>query len=244
MHMASIRKMRTKWYARIVWRLNGKLKEILIPLKTTSLTTARTRLKSVNNEESDIISGIIQKFQFKGIFRWLNGDGTSRFTSLKLGDIIPEYLKHRRIKQREGCVERDYYSLKQLTEVLGDNKAVQDITYKDMEEKFIPYFQNKGYSNGGINISARTVKVFLNYLHKEKLISEKITFSMLPVDQEPCFINRAEIKALHDAVDARWRRWFTFYELTGCRASDPFKGFLEGNQQQNNDNQQGRRYPH
>jgi integrase len=148
---------------------------------------------------------------------------------MKLGDIIPEYLKHRRIKQREGCVKRDYYSLKQLTDVLGYNKAVQDITYKDMEEKFIPYFQKKGYTNGGINISARTVKVFLNYLHKEKLISEKITFSMLPVDQEPCFINRAEIKALHDAVDARWRRWFTFYELTGCRASDPFKGFLEGN---------------
>jgi len=228
--MASIRKMRNIYYARIRWYLtNGKQEELLIPLKTSSLTTARTRLKSVNNEEGDIISGITQKFQFKDIFRWLNAEGTSRFTSMKLGDIIPEYLKHRRIKQREGCVKRDYYSLKQLTDVLGYNKAVQDITYKDMEEKFIPYFQKKGYTNGGINISARTVKVFLNYLHKEKLISEKITFSMLPVDQEPCFINRAEIKALHDAVDARWQRWFYFYEMTGCRASDPFLGYIENN---------------
>ena len=93
--MASIRKMRNKWYARVVWRVNGKLKEILIPLKTSSLTTARTRIKSVNNEERDIINGIIQKFQFKDIFRWLNPGGTTRFTSLKLGDIIPQYLAYR-----------------------------------------------------------------------------------------------------------------------------------------------------
>ena len=86
--MASIRKMRNKWYARVVWRVNGKLKEILIPLKTSSLTTARTRIKSVNNEEKDIVSGILGKQQYNDIFRWLNPKGTSRFTSLKLGDII------------------------------------------------------------------------------------------------------------------------------------------------------------
>ena len=63
--MASLIKRREKWYARVVWRVSGKLKEIQIPLKTSSLTTARTRIKSVNNEERDIINGIIQKFQFK-----------------------------------------------------------------------------------------------------------------------------------------------------------------------------------
>ena len=49
--MASIRKMRNKWYARVVWRVSGKKKEIQIPLKTPSLTDARERLKAVNNEE-------------------------------------------------------------------------------------------------------------------------------------------------------------------------------------------------
>jgi len=227
--MATIRKRRNKFYARVVWRVNGKLKEIQIPLKTSSLTTARTRLKKVTNEEKNIRDGITQVHEFKSKFRWLNPEGTSSYESLKLVDVIPGYLKYRRMKQRAGTAEKDYYTLKQLTEVLGENKVVQDITYRDMEEKFIPYYQNKGYEDGGISLSCRTIKVFLNYLFREKLIPEKITFKIPSVDQEPCFINRAEIKALHEIVDARFKRWFIFYELSGCRASDPFLGFLEGN---------------
>ena len=100
--MASIRKRREKWYARVVWRVNGKKKEIQIPLQfkkeTSSLTTARTRLEKVRNQEENIRDGILQKFQFSDIFRWLNEAGTSRFTSLKLVDIIPKYLKYLNIK--------------------------------------------------------------------------------------------------------------------------------------------------
>ena len=162
--MASIRKMRNKWYARVVWRVNGKLKEILIPLKTSSLTTARTRIKSVNNEENDIINGIVQKFQFKDIFRWLNPEGTSRFISMKLSDVIPEYLKYRKCVVRKGSYERDGYALKQLTRCLGEDKAVRDISYKDIEQIFIPFYKNKGYENGGVNLSMRTLKIFFNYL--------------------------------------------------------------------------------
>ena len=223
--------MRNKYYARIRWYLpNNKQDELLIPLKTSSLTTARTRIKSVNNEEKDIINGIVQKFQFKNIFRWLNSEGTSRFTSLKLSDVIPEFLKYRSCVVRKSTTDRDVYALKQLTKVLGENKPVQDITYKDIEEKFIPFYQKKGYQNGGVNISLRIVRVLFNYLLKEKLIDEKITFKILPIDDEPCYINRTEINALHEIVDEKFRRWFYFYELVGCRAKEPFlKGFLDGN---------------
>ena len=162
--MASIRKMRNKWYARVVWRVNGKKKEIQIPLKTSSLTQARTRLKSVNNEEKDIISGIIQKFQFKDIFRWLNSEGTSRFTSLKLGDIIPNYLAYRLNKVRLSTLNRDRISLNQLTEYIGESKAVQDITYKDIESGFIPHRQKQGYADTGTNISLRHLSVFFSFL--------------------------------------------------------------------------------
>ena len=231
--MASIRKMRNKWYARVVWRVNGKLKEILIPLKTSSLTTARTRIKSVNNEERDIINGIVQKLQFKDIFRWLNPDRTSKYKKLTLKVIIPEYLKTRKnligSKIRKGSYERDGYALKQLTRCLGDNKTVEELNYKDIEEKFIPYYLDKGYSNAGINLSMRTLKIFVTYLVREKLIPEPIKFSMLPEDDTECYINRAEINALHDAVDEKWRRLFYFYEMVGCRASDVWKGYLDGN---------------
>ena len=52
---------------------------------------------------------------------------------------------------------------------------------------------------------------------------------MLPEEDTECYINRAEIKALHKAVDEKWKRWFYFYEMTGCRPSDPFLGFVDGN---------------
>ena len=88
--MASMRKMKgNKYYARIRWYLTtGKREEILIPLKTSSKTTARTRLKLVENQETDIVDGIIQKFQFKDIFAWLNTEGRSHFKYLTLNDKI------------------------------------------------------------------------------------------------------------------------------------------------------------
>ena len=66
--MASLIKRREKWYARVVWRVNSKKKDIQIPLKTSSLTAARERLKSVINEEANIKDGITQSFEFKSKF--------------------------------------------------------------------------------------------------------------------------------------------------------------------------------
>jgi site-specific recombinase XerD len=230
--MASLIKRREKWYARVVWRVNGKKKEIQIPLKTTSLTAARTRLKSVNNEEGDIISGITQKFQFKDIFRWLNLQGTSRFTSLKLGDIIPNYLAYRLNKVRLSTMNRDRISLNQLTEYIGESKAVQDITYKDIESGFIPHRQKQGYADTGINITLRHLRIFFNWLHnKEKVISEPIKFDMIPEgDKLYCYFNESELAALYayNGVDDFFKRCWFFYEQTGVRPIEPFIGELIG----------------
>ena len=84
--MASIRKMRNKWYARVVWRVNGKLKEIQIPLKTSSLTQARTRLKSVNNEEQDII---MELYINKDGGRYIFEQGERRFDNSQSDFSIP-----------------------------------------------------------------------------------------------------------------------------------------------------------
>ena len=239
--MASIRKMRNSYYARIRWYLtHGKQEELLIPLKTSSLTTARTRLKSVNNEESDIISGITQKFQFKGIFRWLNGDGTSRFTSLKLGDIIPDYLNFRMCVVRQSTANRDRVSLKQLTDFLSENKPVEELSYKDIEgdKGLIQHLRNKpnkgkkGYADSGINITLRHLKIFFNWLYKkEKLIKEPIEFKMIVEGEKPFYyFSESELKAVYDydGVEPFFKRCFYFYEQTGMRASEVFRGELMG----------------
>jgi len=237
--MASIRKMRNKWYARVVWRVNGKLKEILIPLKTSSLTAARTRIKSVNNEENDIINGIVQKFQFKDIFRWLNQEGTSRFTSMKLVDIIPDYLELRNCIVRKSTVDRDRVSLKQLTDFVGENKAVQELSYKDIEgvNGLIQHLRNKpnkgkeGYADSGINITLRHLSVFFSYLLKEKLINDPIQFNMIKEGEKPFYyFNESELNAIYeyDGLDPFYKRCFYFYEQTGMRASEVWRGQLLG----------------
>jgi len=237
--MASIRKMRNKWYARVVWRVNGKLKEILIPLKTSSLTTARTRIKSVNNEEKDIINGIVQKFQFKDIFKWLNDAGTSRFTSLKLVDIIPDYLELRNCIVRKSTVDRDRVSLTQLTDFVGENKAVQELSYKDIEgvNGLIQHLRNKpnkgkeGYADSGINITLRHLSIFFSYLLKEKLIKDPIEFNMIKEGEKPYYyFNESELNAIYeyDGLEPFYKRCFYFYEQTGMRASEPYRGELLG----------------
>ena len=86
--MASLINRRGLWYSRVIIYLGDKKqKEIQIPLKTKSLTIARTRCEKVGNQEKNIKDGILQKFQFKSKFKWLNDAGTSEYKSLTLGDI-------------------------------------------------------------------------------------------------------------------------------------------------------------
>jgi len=237
--MASLIKRREKWYARVVWRVSGKLKEIQIPLKTSSLTTARTRIKSVNNEEKDIINGIVQKFQFKDIFRWLNDAGTSRFTSLKLVDIIPDYLEYRKCVVRKSTVDRDRVSLTQLTDFVGENKPVDELSYKDIEgvNGLIQHLRNKpnkgkeGYADSGINITLRHASCFFTYLLKEKLIKEPIEFNMIKEGEKPYYyFNESELNAIYeyDGLEPFYKRCFYFYEQTGMRAAEVWRGELLG----------------
>ena len=238
--MASIRKMRSKYYARIRWFVSsGKQEEILIPLKTSLLTEARTRIKSVNNEEKDIINGIVQKFQFKDIFRWLNDTGTSRFTSLKLVDIIPKYLDFRETKVRWRTHNRDRISLNQLMKFIGESKVVSEIDYRDIEGKngMIQKMRNAGYQDGGVAVSLRHIKTFFSWLYeKEKLIKERIRFDMPNTGKQLYrYFNEQELKAVYDyvnddknGIDSFFGRCFKFYEQTGVRAAEPFVGELIG----------------
>ena len=52
--MASLRKRRETWYARIRWYNGPKRVEKQIPLRTKSKVTARERLAVINKVESDI----------------------------------------------------------------------------------------------------------------------------------------------------------------------------------------------
>jgi len=234
-----LKQRRGKYFARLRVRRNGKQSELQIPLKTSSKTIARTRIKLVQNQENDIVDGIIQKFQWKDIFEWLNPSGTSRFTSMKLVDIIPDYLEYRKCVVRKSTVDRDRVSLKQLTDFVGENKPVQELSYKDIEgvNGLIQHLRNKphkdkqGYADSGINISLRHASCFFTYLLKEKLIKEPIEFNMIKEGEKPFYyFSESELKAIYeyDGLEPFFKRCFYFYEQTGMRASEPFRGELLG----------------
>jgi len=237
--MASLIQRREKWYARVVWRVSGKKKEIQIPLKTPSLTDARERLKAVNNEEENIKDGITQSFEFESKFKWLNPEGTSKYKSLTLGDIIPQYLAYRETIVRWETHNRDRISLNQLMESIGATKVVSDIDYRDIEGKdgMIQKMRKSGYKDGGIAVSLRHIKTFFSWLYeKEKLIKERIRFDIPNTGKQLYrYFNEQELKAVYDyvkddknGIDSFFGRCFQFYEQTGVRAKEPFVGELIG----------------
>ena len=71
--MASLRKRRGQWYARVLWYKDGapKQTEKGVPLRTSSKVTARERIAEVNKVEDDIKQGM--EFSFP----WLSDSTTT-----------------------------------------------------------------------------------------------------------------------------------------------------------------------
>ena len=232
--MAKLKLRRGKYFARIRWMEGNKEKEEQVPLRTTYKTEGWVRLKAIEAVESDIISGEIQRFQFKEWFPWLNDNGTSKLVPKTLGDVIPEYLEYRSYKVRKSTANRDRISLNQLTELIGDSKQIVGLSYRDIEGKkgLIQHRRKKGFKDSGINITLRHLKIFFNWLYKkEKLITEPISFDMINEgEQLPRYLNEDELSKIYklDWLDNFFKRAFMFYENTGCRPIEPFLGELIG----------------
>ena len=207
-------------------------------LNTRDKGEAIRRGKLFDNHVDDIKSGVIQEFQFKELFPWMNDAGTSELVELSLSHIIPEYLAYKKSKVRAETVRRDKCSLNQLCEFVGYTKPIAELNCFHIEGSngLIQHLKSKGYSNNGINISLRHLRAFFNYCYKKaKVINEPIEFDMLPEDEQECFIDEHQIQAIHDyinedqhGIDSFFKRAFIFYELTGVRAIEPFIGELYG----------------
>jgi hypothetical protein len=201
--MAGLKKMKGKYYIRIRKRTgDGNYQtELLIPTKTHIKSDAISRRIAVEKYEKDIKNGIIQEFQFKELFEWLNGQGTTKLVKQRLDGAILDYLAYRQTKVRSATANRDRISLNQLKSYIG-NIPVDEITYKHIEGKdgLIEYLRKNGYADSGINISLRHIKTFFNWMHdKEKMISEPIKFDMVNEGEKLYYyFNESELQAIYD----------------------------------------------
>ena len=88
--MATLRNFRGKWYARSRWSDNGNKSEKLIPLRTSSKTTARERIAEVNKVEKDIKKGM--EFSFP----WISQSTTTKVQRYTLNDAVEKWLNQRK----------------------------------------------------------------------------------------------------------------------------------------------------
>ena len=166
----------------MVW--NGKRQhEWTIPFKTKDKKFANNQYqKFLKPHIADIKSGVIQKFQLKALLPWLNKEKTSGIVGKSLQDTIDDYLEYRICMVKQSTLKRDKSALNQLRRFVGSSKAVEELSYKDIEGKngLIQHLRSKGCSDVGINTSLRHIRTYVNWLfEKEKLIPEPIRFKEL-----------------------------------------------------------------
>ena len=232
------REIKGNWYYRcMVW--DGKRQnEWTIPMRTKDKKVANRRyMDGIKPILSDIKDGHIQKFQLKGMLRWLNDEGKVKLVEKSLQDTIVEYIEYRSEMVRPSTLKRDKSALNQLMEFVGYTKAVKDLSYKDIEGKggLINHLRSNKCTDVGINTTLRHIRVYFNWLfEKEKIISEPIKFKLIPEGvQLYHYFNECETNQIYhyidvNGIDSFFKRCFHFHNQTGMRPTETLVGELVG----------------
>ena len=224
--MASIKKMRKKWYSRIRTTKNGRREEKLIPLLTENETDALARNDKVNLVEKRIRSG--HDFEFP----WQKETGgQTTLKQLLLSDAVDGWIQRRKKRPdiRPNTIAINLNGIDHLYRCLGKKIPLKSITTNQMDE-FSDYLADEGLSNTTINIHLRTMKAFFRYCWKREMIDRPPMIEQIAVeDSLPIYITDDEFQAVIDEVgtDSFYGRVFFFYRETGVRLCEPFIAALD-----------------
>ena len=225
------------FYCRLRWYNEyGRQVECKVNLYTKKESHAIERAKRVQKDIEYIKNGTIQRFQFDDWFEFRNDEGTSTLVKKSLQDTIDEYLEYRSFMVKPKTFKRDKSALNQLRRLVGSNKAVKELSYRDIEGKhgLIKYLRSKKCTVVGINTTLRHIRPYFNWLHyKEKIIPEPIKFKLLPEGMKLYhYFNEGETNQIYhyinEHMDSSYLRYYHFYNQTGMRPTEPFIGELVG----------------
>ena len=222
--MATLRKRRLKYYARIQWRDSSQsLKEKQIPLKTHLKSEALVRKAEVERYEDDIKKGEDYTVEFA----WLNDDGKTKILRRTVQEAIDEYHVVKDIRnQRKSTIERSKCGLKTLTNVVGKSRPVSTLNDDDIED-WGKWCNSKGHSPNTQACNRAKIVAFLNHCYRKRWIRNEVYFPTIENTQKEIkYVNEfvfRDIMAL-DTVAPHFKRAFFFYLSTGCRRAEPFSG--------------------
>ncbi len=226
--MATLRKRRDVWYARIQWykKCHQNQTEKQVPLRTKSKVTALERLATVNKVESDLKAGI--DFSFP----WLSDNTTTSVKRFTVSDAFELWLSNRKSNGiRLSTIKRNRCSMESFMSKMGYKRPLDDVT-TGIIDTYRNMCVDKGMTPDGININLRTIKTFVRWCYRRDYINKVPHIDMVSKPKSmPLYIPDrifAELMRL-DWLDDLYKKAFLFYRDTGCRASEPFIGELDGN---------------
>ena len=225
--MASLRKRRGSWYARVLWYESGATKqtEKSVPLRTSSKVTARERIAEVNKVEDDIKQGM--EFSFP----WLSDSTTTKVQRFTILDAVEQWLSQRSSEGiRQSTIKRNRYSLESLMSHIGTSPPLSKVS-TSMIDSYRTHCIHKEMKPNGININLRAIKTFFNWCVRRELIEKNIFVDMVSKPMElPLYIPDSLFNKLMQLewLDDNYKTAFSFYRDTGCRRSEPFLGELHG----------------
>lgn len=220
--MASIRKRRNNWYARVSLPSGSPKGQEEIPLRTTSEVEALERLMIVNKHEKYIKKGMTIKFP------WQNDDSQVKIKRFTVDEAVNEYLKKREINGiRNKTIQIYQLALNHLIDVIGKSVPLKFVTTEYID-RFISYYRNK-HSITTINMNLRAIKTFFKWYKKRGLLDKiPLIEQLLCEEEEPLYITEKQFEQILELewLPNRYKNAFIFYSETGCRLSEPFFGKL------------------
>jgi site-specific recombinase XerD len=227
--MASIRKMRGKWYSRVRWYddTTGFQKEYLQPLRTDNKTVAHKRNRTVTKYQDDICNGM--EFEFP----WMKDGGQTKVKEITLADAVDRWIE-RRAKQPDitpNTIGINKNGINHLYDSIAKSFPLKSITTDHMDG-FRDDLIDKGLKPSSINIHLRTAKSFFRYVWKRGTIDRLPRIEMVKInDTLPIYLTDDEFHAVLNevGVDSFYGKVFYFYRETGVRLREPFIATLDGN---------------
>lgn len=224
--MAGLRKLRTKWYARIYLWDGYQKTEKQVPLKTESKSVARERLLIVNRYEDDIKNGMVVEFP------WQNDTGVIKYIKKTLSDVYKIFISSRQtLGLAKSTIKRNTHSLTLFSKVISKSIPIESITTKHIETFKSYCIISLKHAPQGININLRLLKTFFRWCLRERLIETLPDVQMIKIPQSlPSYITDFEWAKIINSnlLSGLDKQIFYFARETGCRLSEPFHGEIDG----------------
>ena len=218
--MASLVKKRQKYYIRI--RLPGG-KEKTISTGTGNLREAERRLRLVEDREILFKARLISEAELE---------------DLGLQDATRRFIKDCKLSGRRPTTIASYeLALQNLVDANTPELPVSSLNRKHVQKMVVMLQEQKKkktkdhLQDTTINIRIRSVNAFLNWLHQEGYILDKLKVPVIKVDEPlPKFLTPDELDSLYEKVNnPKMLSTLKVYEGLGIRLSELHHSHREGN---------------